>query len=222
MTQSRRESRPPACDNQIFARHHAGIAKDARCRWTEFEAVAGIQHMLGLAFHPDYAENGRFFALYSRADGDGATSISEFTVGDDAPVADTERTLLVIPSSSTMHKGGMLAFDHEGTCYTMSGNGALVVTPEVLFTVDLTDASTTFVTSALASGGGGHALGFNPDNRLLYHFAGDGVPNVDEFFETYNPQTGTVTNIPLGGVNPLGLLSLAYAGNDLFYAGGGD
>ena len=35
--------------------------------------------LLGLAFHPDFARNGRFFVTYSQAD-DGATSISEFTL----------------------------------------------------------------------------------------------------------------------------------------------
>ncbi len=54
--------------------------------------------LLGLAFHPQYHENGRFFVLYSRREGDGATSISEFTVGGDGPVEDSERALLVIPS----------------------------------------------------------------------------------------------------------------------------
>ena len=35
--------------------------------------------LLGLAFHPAFEENGRFFVTYSQAD-DGATSISEFTL----------------------------------------------------------------------------------------------------------------------------------------------
>jgi glucose/arabinose dehydrogenase len=80
--------------------------------------------LLGLAFHPDYAENGRLFALYSRAADDGATSISEFTVTADGPTEDTERTLLVIPSASTLHKGGMLGFDAEGMLVAGIGDGS--------------------------------------------------------------------------------------------------
>jgi hypothetical protein len=80
--------------------------------------------LLGLAFHPDYAENGRFFVAYSRRD-DGATSISEFTMsGDGAATESTERALLTIPQFSTMHKGGMLAFDSEGMLLMGIGDGS--------------------------------------------------------------------------------------------------
>ena len=85
--------------------------------------------LLGLAFHPDYTDNGRFFVLYSRKDGDGTTSISEFTTGDGPPEA-SERPLLVIPSSSTMHKGGMLAFDAEGMLLAGIGDGSTGNDPE--------------------------------------------------------------------------------------------
>ena len=79
--------------------------------------------LLGLAFHPDYGENGRLFVLYSRAD-DGATSISEFRRGEDGRVGTTERPLLIIPAISTIHKGGMLAFDAEGMLVAGIGDGS--------------------------------------------------------------------------------------------------
>lgn len=88
--------------------------------------------LLGLAFHPDFAQNGRFFVSYSRRD-DGATSISEFRLpmgdagaGDGAdpkPVQASERALLTIPQPFTTHKGGMLAFDHEGMLLASVGDG---------------------------------------------------------------------------------------------------
>ena len=105
--------------------------------------------LLGLAFHPAFAQNGRFFVTYSQAD-DGATSISEFTLplptlsggGDDAsvaaastpeasaqpteaprPVEATERPLLVIPQIYTTHKAGMLAFDGDGMLVISTGDG---------------------------------------------------------------------------------------------------
>ena len=86
--------------------------------------------LLGLAFHPDHIENGRFFVLYSQRDADGATSISEFTVGGTTPVEATERSLLTIPSFSTMHKGGMLAFDAEGMLLAGIGDGSTGNDPE--------------------------------------------------------------------------------------------
>jgi glucose/arabinose dehydrogenase len=93
--------------------------------------------LLGLAFHPDFATNGRFYVTYSQVD-DGATSISEFTVEratvprtvpspapPDAPraVEDTERPLLLIPQVYTTHKGGMLAFDRQGMLLVGTGDG---------------------------------------------------------------------------------------------------
>jgi glucose/arabinose dehydrogenase len=81
--------------------------------------------LMGLAFHPDFADNGRFFVTYSRAD-DGATSISEFTLPADAeagPVEASERALLTIPQPFTTHKGGMLAFDHDGKLLVGVGDG---------------------------------------------------------------------------------------------------
>jgi glucose/arabinose dehydrogenase len=85
--------------------------------------------LLGLAFHPAYAENGRFYVLYSQREGDGATAISEFTAGAQ-PVEGSERQLLTIPSSSTMHKGGMLAFDTAGMLLAGIGDGSTGNDPE--------------------------------------------------------------------------------------------
>ncbi len=79
--------------------------------------------LLGLAFHPAFAENGRFFVTYSRRD-DGATSISEFTRrGDGEPIEATERALLTIPQPFNTHKAGMLAFDHDGMLLASIGDG---------------------------------------------------------------------------------------------------
>jgi glucose/arabinose dehydrogenase len=96
--------------------------------------------LLGLAFHPDFAANGRFYVTYSQAD-DGATSISEFTLERATaplepatvpspaashaprPVEDTERPLLLIPQVYTTHKGGMLAFDGQGMLIVSTGDG---------------------------------------------------------------------------------------------------
>jgi glucose/arabinose dehydrogenase len=79
--------------------------------------------LLGLALHPDHAVNGRFFVLYSRAD-DGATVISEFGREAGTRLEDSERVLLTIPATSTLHKGGMLAFDREGQLLVGIGDGS--------------------------------------------------------------------------------------------------
>lgn len=84
--------------------------------------------LLGLAFHPGYAENGRFFVAYSRRD-DGATSISQFTAPVGAtntpPIESTERTLLTIAQPSGGQTGGTLAFDLDGMLIVSVSAGGL-------------------------------------------------------------------------------------------------
>jgi len=88
------------------------------------------QGLLGLAFHPQYADNGRFFVNYTRSDG--ATVISEFAVSDDANVADTdsERVLLTIPQPYANHNGGQLAFGPDDYLYIGMGDGGDAGDPE--------------------------------------------------------------------------------------------
>jgi glucose/arabinose dehydrogenase len=83
------------------------------------------QGLLGLAFHPQYIANRRFFVFYTRT-GDGALIISEFqTSSTDPNVADpAEKPILTIPHpSNTNHNGGMLAFGPDGYLYIGVGDG---------------------------------------------------------------------------------------------------
>ena len=87
-------------------------------------ATDGEQGLLGLAFHPQYATNGRFFVYYTRA-GDGTIVIAEYRVSTDPNIADTtEQVLLTIPHPThTNHNGGMLAFGFDGYLYAGVGDG---------------------------------------------------------------------------------------------------
>ena len=85
----------------------------------------GEQGLLGLAFHPSYAINRRFFVYYTRAI-DGAIVIAEYAASAANPeVADaTERVLLTIPHPSfSNHNGGMVAFGPDGYLYIGVGDG---------------------------------------------------------------------------------------------------
>jgi glucose/arabinose dehydrogenase len=86
----------------------------------------GEEGLLGLAFHPSYGANHRFFVYYSRV-GDGAEVIAEYhTSANDPDVADPAETqLLVIPHpTNTNHNGGMLAFSpNDGYLYIGVGDG---------------------------------------------------------------------------------------------------
>jgi len=80
------------------------------------------QGLLGLAFHPGYATNGRFYIDYTRA-GDGATVVSEFQAADGLADRRSERQLLVIKQPFANHNGGMLAFDASGMLLVGTGDG---------------------------------------------------------------------------------------------------
>jgi len=86
--------------------------------------AGGERGLLGLAFHPHYAGNGRFFVYYTRA-GDGAIVVAEYRVSaGNRDVADaTERVLLTIAHPNTNHNGGMLAFGPDGYLYIGVGDG---------------------------------------------------------------------------------------------------
>ncbi len=85
----------------------------------------GEQGLLGLAFHPRYAENGRLFVNYTRAS-DGATVISRFTRSTTEPNhadAGSEAILLVVPQPYPNHNGGHLAFGPYGKLFIGLGDG---------------------------------------------------------------------------------------------------
>jgi glucose/arabinose dehydrogenase len=85
--------------------------------------AGGERGLLGLAFHPQYAANGRFFVNYTRKP-DGATVVAEYGVSGDPDVASaTERRLLEIPQPYANHNGGMIAFGPDGLLYIGMGDG---------------------------------------------------------------------------------------------------
>jgi len=89
------------------------------------KVLAGSERgLLGLAFHPQYAGNGRFFVYYTRA-GDGTIVLSEYRVSTNPDIAGTaEKVLLTIPHPTyANHNGGMLAFGPDGYLYAGVGDG---------------------------------------------------------------------------------------------------
>ncbi len=82
------------------------------------------QGLLGLAFHPDYENNGFFYVNYSRQ-GDGDNIIARYQVSDDPNVADanSEKIILTIEGAEPNHNGGMLDFGPDGYLYIATGDG---------------------------------------------------------------------------------------------------
>src|SRR5947207_2520850 len=86
--------------------------------------AGGERGLLGLAFHPQFESNRRFFVNYTRRP-DGATVIAEYRVSTSNPnVAQTSETvLLLIPQPYENHNGGMIEFGPDGYLYIGMGDG---------------------------------------------------------------------------------------------------
>ena len=83
----------------------------------------GEQGLLGLAFHPQYAANGRFVVNYTNPSGD--TRVSVFRVSSNPDVADaaSEQVILPVAQPFANHNGGMVVFGPDGKLYIGMGDG---------------------------------------------------------------------------------------------------
>jgi glucose/arabinose dehydrogenase len=88
------------------------------------------QGLLGLAFHPNYAENGYFYVNYTDKGGD--TNIARFQVTADPLVADpdSETQLLFVQQPYANHNGGGIAFGPDGYLYFGLGDGGSAGDPQ--------------------------------------------------------------------------------------------
>ncbi len=84
----------------------------------------GERGLLGLAFHPQFSSNRRFFVNYTDRPS-GNTVIAEYKASASNPnVADTVETiLLTIPQPFNNHNGGMIDFGKDGFLYIGMGDG---------------------------------------------------------------------------------------------------
>ena len=90
-------------------------------------STGGERGLLGLAFHPDYANNGFFFINYTNTAGN--TVIAKYTVtltglNPSPNVANTTATILMtINQPYSNHNGGSLKFGPDGYLYIGMGDG---------------------------------------------------------------------------------------------------
>jgi glucose/arabinose dehydrogenase len=123
---------PPGDLNRLFIVEKAGsirIVKAGSLLPTAFLDISpqvsnvGEQGLLGLAFDPNYAANGRFFVHYS--DPIGNTRVSSFQVSADPDIANpgSEQIILTATQPYANHKGGQLLFGPDGMLYLGLGDG---------------------------------------------------------------------------------------------------
>jgi glucose/arabinose dehydrogenase len=119
---------------RVFALERAGrirIIQNGELLTTPFLDIVNIvgsnaseRGLLGLAFHPNYPENGFFYVNYT--DRDGNTRIARFSVSTSDPnLADPSSRLELIRIEQPYgnHNGGSLAFGPDGYLYAGLGDG---------------------------------------------------------------------------------------------------
>jgi glucose/arabinose dehydrogenase len=80
------------------------------------------QGLLGLAFSPNYVNNGFFFVNYTNLSGN--TVIARYSVSTDANIAfDSGTIILTVPQPYSNHNGGSIKFGPDGFLYIGMGDG---------------------------------------------------------------------------------------------------
>jgi len=129
----------PGDDSRLFVMEKAGTVRvlvNGQLQAAPFIDVTsmvtnnGEMGLLGLAFHPDYANNGLFYLHFSSnasqglpASGD--TVVAEFKANADRSAADpaSRRILLTTAGLEPNHNGGQLAFGPDNFLYFGLGDG---------------------------------------------------------------------------------------------------
>jgi len=103
---------------------------DGTPRATPFLDVAGLivtggeQGLLGMAFDPNYAGNGRFYIYYTNTAGDIVIARYGVSTNPDIANAGAQAILKTIAHPTNQnHNGGMLAFGPDGCLYAGIGDG---------------------------------------------------------------------------------------------------
>jgi glucose/arabinose dehydrogenase len=119
--------------NRLFVVQQGGIIKVVQpgsTTATDFLNISSVistggeRGLLGLAFHPNYETNRRFFVYYTRAS-DGDIQIAEYQALPNNPNAATFVKIIITieHTSASNHNGGTIAFGADGLLYAGTGDG---------------------------------------------------------------------------------------------------
>ncbi len=90
--------------------------------------AGGEQGLLGLAFHPQYATNRRFYVHYTNRSGN--TRVFEYRSNGTRALPGTARQIFALTDPYSNHNGGHLAFGPDGLLYVGMGDGGAGGDPE--------------------------------------------------------------------------------------------
>ena len=101
---------------------------DVSASCAKLNSIYSEKGLLGLAFHPQYKSNGKFYIYYTAPPvmkgTDCSSVLAEFTVSANADVANpTGKILMRIDEPESNHNGGELAFGPDGYLYIGVGDG---------------------------------------------------------------------------------------------------
>jgi glucose/arabinose dehydrogenase len=128
----------PALPNHLFFAEKRGVIKvidmaNANALSTFMDITASVhapssgadeQGFLGMAFHPDYANNGFFYVYYTTADNT-SNVVSRYTANPGLLTGNTGTALihLTMPNVESNHNGGCMHFGPDGKLYIATGDG---------------------------------------------------------------------------------------------------
>ena len=124
---------PPGDTLRLFVVEQAGrvrILKNDTTQATPFLdlrtkiSAGGERGLLSIAFHPEYASNGRFYVYFTTTNGD--IRVVRYNVSGDPNVANeaSADTVIAIPHPMySNHNGGQLQFGPDGKLYAATGDG---------------------------------------------------------------------------------------------------
>jgi len=119
-------------DGKLEAEPFIDIRNKLPTLWSDFDE----RGLLGMAFHPDFANNGKFYLAYSTPINfqldlakefwwDHTNVVAEYQVSGDANVADTSQTRIIttIDWPQFNHNGHWIGFGPDGMLYISTGDG---------------------------------------------------------------------------------------------------
>jgi len=123
----------PPNDSRMFVVEQSGtirVFKNGATLGTPFLDISSLvsvdyeRGLLGMAFHPSYVSNGRFYVCYTGSDGDVTVARYHVSGNPDVAVATADEIVLRIEHSGhPNHNGGTIVFGPDGMLYISVGDG---------------------------------------------------------------------------------------------------